>query len=205
MKRIHFITLGIVLVILLAMPATAAEKSKSIIDKIIDFIKGIIDSIMGKKTTTTRVTTTTQARLCNPPYIQVGKDCCKDSNSNGVCDKDEVTTTTTTTSTSTTTSSTTTRITTTEPPTTTTTTLNIACTQNADCGTELRLKVCYTDGDIYWVTDFPVCQKPGTPEARCIIKRSGPAVVTGQIISEKAEDCPGSCKKISDTEAQCLS
>ncbi|MCX8195436.1 MAG: hypothetical protein N3G22_05035, partial [Candidatus Micrarchaeota archaeon] len=31
----------------------------------------------------------TPSIVCNPPYIQVGKDCCLDHNNNSICDKDE--------------------------------------------------------------------------------------------------------------------
>lgn len=31
-----------------------------------------------------------QGIICNPPYIQVGNDCCLDQNNNSICDKDEM-------------------------------------------------------------------------------------------------------------------
>jgi len=187
-----------VLVMMLAATATAEGGIGGILDSIIAFIQGIIAAITGGEATPTTSTTTTQP-MCSPPYIQVARECCLDANGNGICDRDEVTTTTTE-PTTTIATSTTARTTTTEP-TTTTTTLAIECRSSNDCGTAVRVKVCYTDGDIYWVTDTPLCKNQGTPESYCYIKRSGPAGITGQIISEKAEDCPGSCDP---TTATCL-
>ncbi|MDD5111356.1 MAG: hypothetical protein PHG85_02300 [Candidatus Altiarchaeota archaeon] len=49
----------------------------------------------GKDGTTTREyrpTTTVKQPLCRSPYIQVGGDCCKDLNSNEICDIDEAAT-----------------------------------------------------------------------------------------------------------------
>ncbi|MDD5111707.1 MAG: hypothetical protein PHG85_04115 [Candidatus Altiarchaeota archaeon] len=188
MRKNHLAVLAIAALLLMAAQATAKEASKGIIDRIIDFIKSIIQKITGGSQTTT-TTTTTKPPLCSPPYIQVGGDCCKDQNSNGICDKDEVTTTTTTTQATTTTKQTTTRLITTTEPTTTTTTLKIICTdQPYSCGTTVVRLYCY-ESAIYKQTQIPMCKNPGTPESYCIIL---------QPKASKDRDCPSNCNPKTD-------
>lgn len=58
---------------------------KSIFQKIIDFIKKVVEyvkSIVSEKTSQDNV-------VCNKPYIRFGRECCLDKNSNSICDSDE--------------------------------------------------------------------------------------------------------------------
>jgi hypothetical protein len=190
MRKKQLTILLLAALLILAVQATAKEASKGILQQIIDFIRSIIQKITGGSPTTTSTTTTTKP-LCSPPYIQVGKECCKDENSNGICDKDEVTTTTTTTEATTTTKQTTTRQTTTTTPTTTTTTLKIACTDEPySCGTSLDVLICYQKA-VYKIKQIPTCKKPNTPESYCVILQIGPSV-QGQLVG-KVQDCSFGC------------
>jgi hypothetical protein len=187
MKTANLMVLAVIFGLLFATPAAAAE-SKGIIDRILDFIKNIINGITGSKTTTT--TTTTTRPLCSPPYLKVGGECCLDENSNGICDSDEITTTTTkatTTKPTTTTRQTTTTVRTTTEPTTTTI---IKCSSNLDCGTSIDENICY-EKSIYKVTKIPMCKNPGTEGSYCYIKQVGPSVL-GQLVG-KVQDCPNGC------------
>jgi hypothetical protein len=193
MKRTSAIAVGVVILILIAATASAQKKSGGILDTIIEFIRSLFQKIFGgTQTTTTKATTTkptTTQPLCSPPYIQVGKDCCKDENKNGICDKDEVTTTTSTTTT--TKPTTTTKATTTTEETTTTTTI-IKCTSAPySCGTSQQVRICFDGKSIYQVTDIPICMHPDTPQSECIIKRIGPSVA-GHLVG-KVEDCEFGC------------
>lgn len=112
--------------------------------------------------------TTTAEIVCNTPYIRVGAGCCLDQDANSICDKDETwPKTTSTTSTSTTSTLTTSTV---KP--------NVACTTNIDCGPETEQLVCIND-EIYLKQESPLCYKPGTTYARCVVKVSGISDVFG--------------------------
>jgi hypothetical protein len=139
-------------------------------------------------------TTTVENITCEPPFAEIGATCCRDQNSNYVCDIEEVavpkTTVPTTsveasTTVSTTLEETTSVSTTLEPQTTTVsttieatsslyvgTTIVIACYKDNDCGTEKVKYVCNLD-DVYEVHEIPVCRNPGTPQATCTVKQRG--------------------------------
>lgn len=186
-------TVAVVAMLTAAFAEAKTTKSTGIVDRVIDFIKGIVNAILnaitGSKATTTTTKPTTTAPLCSPPYIQVGKRCCMDGNNNGICDTDEVTTTAATTVATTTTRQTTTRATTTTEQTTTTTTLVIKCNTNIDCGTPLDVNICYEKA-IYKLTDIPMCKNRGTPESYCYIYRSGTSPYG---YTQKVRDCESGC------------
>jgi hypothetical protein len=184
------LALAIAAMLAAAFVEAKTTKSTGIVDRIIEFISGIVSKItglFGSKTTTTVATTTTTKPPCSPPYILVGRDCCLDGNGNGICDRDEVTTTTSTTTT--TSRATTTRATTTTEQTTTTTTLAVKCKTNLDCGTPLDVNICYEKA-IYKLTDIPMCRNPGTPESYCYIYRSGTSPYG---YTQKIQDCESGC------------
>ncbi len=100
----------------------------------------------------------------------------------------ETTTTTleapTTTTSSTTTSTTVTTTSSTLPPT--------ACTTNSDCGNQTSERICYR-GDVYVQVTTPLCQRPGTPEARCVYRTR----LEGETIAQEAtpeERCSHGCE-----------
>ncbi len=122
-------------------------------------------------------TTIPQVEECAPPLKLIGEECCLDGNANGVCDGIETSTTSTTSSTST----------------TTTTVPYIECMTNAECGNQTITRICYKT-DVYLQQKTPLCQKPGTPEARCIDK----IILVGETLTQGAvpeEVCPRGCKE----------
>jgi len=136
------------------------------------------------------------AFVCNPPYIQVGKECCLDSNVNGVCDKDETTETTQATETTQSTqppqeqtTSTVKRETTTTSTTSisaTTTVPRTSCTKNSDCGETTKKRVCYNN-DVYEQTNTPYCANAGKPQAECKTRASG--IFVGSQLLAPLQDC----------------
>lgn len=64
----------------------AKEKTKGILEKIVEFIKKLINTIKSRATNTL---TASDGLVCNPPYMRFEKDCCLDTNQNKICDKHE--------------------------------------------------------------------------------------------------------------------
>jgi len=124
------------------------------------------------------ITTTTTATTlqCVPPQAGISGECCIDSDTDGICDKNEGAITTTT-----------------APVETTTTTVSsIACFSNIDCGNETETRICYQN-DVYLQQQTPLCRQSGTPEARCVNKVG----LVGDTLTQKAtpiERCSRGCK-----------
>jgi len=91
----------------------------------------------------------TSTEGCPPPLARVGGACCPDSDSNEICDADDVTPT--------------------SSFTTTSTLAAIVCSTNSDCGNQTQTRICYLN-DVYIQQATPLCQKPDTGEARCTVK-----------------------------------
>jgi len=189
MKSKKFFVLGCLL-LFFSVVASAEGDSSGILDRIILFLKSLFG--MGGDSASEEV-------VCNPPYIQVGAECCLDLNSNNICDEDDkvkTTTITVTTTVSATTLSTTTQTITTTSLTTTSsssmTMLVIRCTVNSDCGLRREEKVCYR-GDVYMKSYNPLCKNPGEANAYCLTKE---AFVGASLQSEPkpTKECMNGCK-----------
>ncbi|MFH1404295.1 MAG: hypothetical protein ABIH11_08515 [Candidatus Altiarchaeota archaeon] len=131
-------------------------------------------------TPTQTSTTLAQIELCTPPMTLVGGECCLDSDGDGTCDYGYYEPTTTSTASTSSTSSTASTI------------HVIACLTNRDCGNQTENRICYK-GDVYIQQGTPLCQKPGTTEARCIYK----TILLGETITQEAnpyERCSRGCK-----------
>jgi hypothetical protein len=87
---------------------------------------------------------------------------------------------------------TTSTVSTTSTSTTTSTMPAIACSTNRDCGNQTHTKICYKN-NVYVQQVTPLCQKPGTPEARCVYKTSllGESITTEAIPHER---CSRGCR-----------
>lgn len=132
------------------------------------------DESIAKVTTTT---TTLEEVKCRPPERLVDGICCIDANLNDICD--EVVSTTTTT------------VRKPQATTTTTTLPKALCFTNNDCGNQTIERICYK-GDVYLQKSTPLCQRPGSADARCIVKTA----LEGQTITSEAsphEKCTGRC------------
>ena len=117
---------------------------------------------------------------CNEPYVRIGQECCKDLDDTGICDKyeEEIPEPTTTVTTMLTTTS--------------STLTPIACRLNSDCGNQTLEKICYRN-DVYIQKTTPICQKPGTQEARCVYRKA----LEGESITSEAnphERCSSGCE-----------
>jgi hypothetical protein len=134
-----------------------------------------------------RSITTSTLLACKEPLAIVQGECCMDFDKNGVCDKDEGASTTLT-----------------KPQDipnaaaingTENAAFNASdavCLMNSDCGNQTQIRICY-QGDVYFQQQTPLCQKPGTPEARCVTK----TILVGETLTQSAmpfERCNSGCK-----------
>ena len=119
---------------------------------------------------------TNTSLACGKPYTLVGAVCCRDVDSNGICDIDETTSSTAAMTTTTVLHTTTTFLeTTTIPLATTTSTLgNISCYNSSDCGVNGKRVVKYytcqpnLDGRVYRRYIEFICRHPGTSASMCV-------------------------------------
>jgi len=116
-------------------------------------------------------TTLPQIEQCRSPLVRIAGECCMDADNNTLCDELVI------------------------PVSSTTSTL-IACSTNSDCGNQTQIRICYK-GDVYLQQVTPICQKPGTPEVRCVYRTSlvGETITTAAIPVERCfKGCEnGSC------------
>ncbi len=203
------IILSVTILLLTAfVPIVSADshEDKGFFSKIIGFFKSIFSGLFGGSGDAEPPTTT---QLCSPPYIQVGTDCCLDTDNNNICDSDDDASgsegggddsTPDTTQPPTTNAPATTMATSTTTIATTTTTIKeIACTTNSDCGDRTEERVCYK-GDVYIEITSPMCSKPGKTDAECKIskKLQGQSMISQP---QPVEKCGSGCDK---EKGECL-
>jgi hypothetical protein len=67
----------------------------------------------------------------------------------------------------------------------------VECSSNAECGNQSGRRICY-QGDVYIQESRPLCQHPGTPDAKCVVKTS----LAGESLTQEAnplERCSRGC------------